>query len=255
VRKSRWPGLNAIPQRRHSLPGMARLLLVEDDQTIGQALQTSLTSHGHDVTWTSTGRGGLHEAANDVFDLVLLDLGLPDLDGVAVCRELRTTQVDAIVVILTARDEEMDVIIGLEAGADDYLTKPVRLAELHARLRAHLRRVESGSRTDTSAPAKLGDLVVDTASRRITLAGTDIPLRAKEYELLVRLAAEPGVAVSRETLMADVWDAHWFGSTKTLDVHVAALRRRLARAADGPAVPSIVTLRGYGYRLDLPPAS
>jgi len=232
---------------------VALLLLVEDDETIGDALRTSLTAHGHDVRWARTGRGGLHEAAQGPLDLVLLDLGLPDLDGVAVCRQLRTTQPEAVVVILTARDEEMDVIIGLEAGADDYLTKPVRLAELHARVRAHLRRVESGSRPDGNGPAQLGDLVVDRQSRRITIAGTDVRLRAKEYELLVRLAAEPGVALSRSTLMAEVWDEHWFGSTKTLDVHVAALRRRLAEAGGDAVVPEIVTLRGHGYRLDPPP--
>jgi DNA-binding response OmpR family regulator len=232
---------------------MTRLLLVEDDETIGQALRNSLTAHGHGVAWETTGRGALRAAAGDPLDLVLLDLGLPDLDGVAVCRELRVAQPDAVVVILTARDEEMDVIIGLEAGADDYLTKPVRLAELHARIRAHLRRVESATRAEINDPLKLGDLVLDPSSRRVTLAGSDLPLRAKEYELLARLAAEPGVAISRETLMSDVWDEHWFGSTKTLDVHVAALRRRLAEAEDHTTVPVIVTLRGHGYRLDVPP--
>jgi DNA-binding response OmpR family regulator len=139
-------------------------------------------------------------------------------------------------VILTARDEEMDVIIGLEAGADDYLTKPIRLAELHARIRAHLRRVDSAGRPEPSGRAALGDVVIDTASRRVTLAGTELPLRAKEYELLARLAAQPGVAVSRDTLMADVWDENWFGSTKTLDVHVAALRRQLGQGTDGAVV-------------------
>ena len=186
------------------------------------------------------------------FDLVLLDLGLPDLDGVAVCRELRKAQFNAVIVILTARDEEMDVIIGLEAGADDYLTKPIRLAELHARIRAHLRRVDSAGRPEPSGRAALGDVVIDTASRRVTLAGTELPLRAKEYELLARLAAQPGVAVSRDTLMADVWEENWFGSTKTLDVHVAALRRQLGQGTDGAVVPKIVTLRGHGYRLDVP---
>jgi DNA-binding response OmpR family regulator len=233
---------------------VARLLLVEDDETIGHALRTSLAAHGHDVSWARTGRGGLHGAAHGPLDLVLLDLGLPDLDGVAVCRKLRIIQPEAVLVILTARDEEMDVVIGLEAGADDYLTKPIRLAELHARIRAHLRRAESGAHVDGDGPVRLGDLVVDRQSRRITIAGTDVPLRAKEYDLLVRLATEPGVAVSRTRLMSDVWDEHWFGSTKTLDVHVAALRRRLAEAEDDTTVPVIVTLRGHGYRLDVPPA-
>ena len=232
---------------------MARLLLVEDDEMIGHALRTSLTSHAHEVILTSTGSDALREATLSSFDLVLLDLGLPDLDGLAVCRELRTALADAVIVMLTARDEEMDVIIGLEAGADDYLTKPVRLAELHARIRAHLRRGQSIMRADnTPDPTRLGDLVVDTAGRRVTLAGDDLPLRAKEFELLARLATQPGVAVSRDTLMSDVWDEHWVGSTKTLDVHVAALRRHLSSAAEGVLVPTVVTLRGHGYRLDPP---
>ena len=231
---------------------MARLLLVEDDETIGQALRTNLTAHGHEVRWEPTGHRASRTAHAEPFDLVLLDLGLPDLDGVAVCRELRKAQCNAVIVILTARDEEMDVIIGLEAGADDYLTKPIRLAELHARIRAHLRRVDSAGRPEPSGRAALGDVVIDTASRRVTLAGTELPLRAKEYELLARLAAQPGVAISRDTLMADVWDENWFGSTKTLDVHVAALRRQLAQGTDGAVVPKIVTLRGHGYRLDIP---
>jgi DNA-binding response OmpR family regulator len=233
---------------------MARLLVVEDDEMIGQALQRSLTAHAHEVSLMPTGQGALREAERSSFDLVLLDLGLPDLDGLAVCRELRTAQADTVIVMLTARDEEMDVIIGLEAGADDYLTKPVRLAELRARIRAHLRRGESIAH-DEHSPTRLGDLVVDAAGRRVTLAGRDLPLRTKEYELLARLAAQPGVAVSRDTLMSDVWDEHWVGSTKTLDVHMAALRRHLSTAPEGANVPMIVTLRGHGYRLDGPPTS
>jgi DNA-binding response OmpR family regulator len=234
---------------------MARLLVVEDDEMIGQALQRSLTAHAHEVSLMPTGKGALREAGRNSFDLVLLDLGLPDLDGLAVCRELRTAQADTVIVMLTARDEEMDVIIGLEAGADDYLTKPVRLAELHARIRAHLRRGESIARAEVSGPTRLGDLVIDAAGRRVTLVGRDLPLRTKEFELLARLAAQPGVAVSRHTLMSDVWDEHWVGSTKTLDVHMAALRRHLSTAPEGADVPMIVTLRGHGYRLDGPPTS
>src|ERR1700754_928784 len=187
---------------------MARLLLVEDDEMIGRALQRSLTAHAHEVSLMPTGKGALREAERSSFDLVLLDLGLPDLDGLAVCRELRTAQADTVIVMLTARDEEMDVIIGLEAGADDYLTKPVRLAELHARIRAHRRRGESIAHAE-NGPTRLGDLVVDGAGRRVTLAGRDLPLRTKEFELLARLAAQPGVAVRRATLMCEVWGEHW----------------------------------------------
>jgi DNA-binding response OmpR family regulator len=231
---------------------MADLLVVEDDETIGTALTTGLRSHGHAVSWQRTGRGALDAAAGRAFDLVLLDLGLPDLDGVEVCRRLRLAQPGAVLVILTARQDEIDVVVGLEAGADDYLTKPFRFGELLARVRAHLRR-SATPQPDAPAEVVVGDLVVDSGARRVTLGGTEVPLRAREFDLLARLAADTGTAVSREDLMADVWDAHWFGSTKTLDVHVAALRRKLG-AAGGPrsTVPAIVTLRGHGYRLEAP---
>lgn len=233
---------------------MARLLVVEDDETIGRLLQSSLETHGHAVVWQATGLGALAVAAEQEFDLVLLDQGLPDLDGVEVCRRLRADHPAVVLVILTARTDEMDVVVGLEAGADDYLTKPLRLGELRARIRAHLRRA------DPAEPAPegitLGDLHLDVAGRRVSVAGTEVALRAKEFDLLARLAADVGRAVSRESLMADVWDAHWYGSTKTLDMHIAAVRRRLAEAgaATGSAtvLPRISTLRGHGYRLDRP---
>jgi DNA-binding response OmpR family regulator len=227
-----------------------RLLVVEDDEIIGSALHSSLRAQGdYEVVWQRTGRGALAEAARTPFDLVLLDLGLPDVDGVEVCRRIRIQQPATVLVMLTARTDEMEIVVGLEAGADDYLTKPVRLAELLARVRAHLRR----SVPTQSPPPTLvvGDLVVDTASRRASLAGQEISLRAKEFDLLARLAAAPGVALSRDILMSEVWDEHWFGPTKTLDVHIAALRRKLSGAQHG-AAPRIATLRGHGYRLELP---
>ena len=229
---------------------MADLLVVEDDATIGEALTSGLRSHGHAVSWQQTARGALDAAAGRVFDLVLLDLGLPDLDGIEVCRRLRLSQPATVIVVLTARREEIDVVVGLEAGADDYLTKPFRFGELLARIRAHLRR--SATLPPSDAVLTVGELVVDVPARRVTLAGAELPLRAKEFDLLARLAGDAGTAVSRETLMADVWDANWFGSTKTLDVHVAAVRRKLAAAAAaaGTAAPEIATLRGHGYRLE-----
>ncbi|WP_232664309.1 response regulator transcription factor [Pseudonocardia sp. TRM90224] len=232
---------------------MARLLLVEDDQTIGKVLETSLATSGHDVTWHMTGRGALNHAAAQQLDLVLLDLGLPDMDGVDVCRRVRALQPGCVVVMLTARHDEMDVVVGLEAGADDYLTKPIRLGELLARVRAHLRR--GGAGAQPTGVLVVGDLTVDTGQRRVLVKGREVVLRAKEFDLLARLAAEPGVALSRSTLMEDVWDAHWSGSTKTLDVHVAALRRKLEAFAQGaPRLPRVATLRGYGYRLEEVPA-
>ncbi|WP_181776147.1 response regulator transcription factor [Amycolatopsis pittospori] len=230
---------------------MPKLLVVEDDDAIGGVLESTLRLHGYEVSWQRDGRTALAAAAADDIDFVLLDLGLPDLDGVEVCRRLRAALPGAVLVILTARQEEMDVVVGLEAGADDYLTKPIRLGELLARVRAHLRR---GTAPPESRPAiAVGHLRVDTAGRRVSIGGREISLRAKEFDLLARLAEQPGVAVSRDTLMSEVWDAHWYGSTKTLDVHIAALRRKLTESSPSPEqAPRISTLRGHGYRLEQP---
>ncbi|WP_410650937.1 response regulator transcription factor [Amycolatopsis sp. cmx-4-54] len=230
---------------------MPKLLVVEDDDAIGGVLESTLRLHGYEVSWQRDGRTALAAAADGDIDFVLLDLGLPDLDGVEVCRRLRAELPGAVLVILTARQEEMDVVVGLEAGADDYLTKPIRLGELLARVRAHLRR---GTAPPESRPAiAIGHLRVDTAGRRVSVGGREISLRAKEFDLLARLAEQPGVAVSRDTLMSEVWDAHWYGSTKTLDVHIAALRRKLTESAPTPEqAPRISTLRGHGYRLEQP---
>lgn len=231
---------------------MARLLVVEDDQKIGQMLQSALGANGHRVTWQHTGHGALAALDGVAFDLVLLDLGLPDLDGVEVCRELKYRQPQAVVVMLTARRDEMDVVVGLESGADDYLVKPFRMTELLARVRAHLRR--GTTQAPPAEPARVDGLELDFAARRCLVHGIEVILRPKEFDLLARLVKSVGTAVSRQDLMSEVWDEHWHGSTKTLDVHVAALRARLEEAADRtepPAhVPTITTLRGFGYRLD-----
>jgi DNA-binding response OmpR family regulator len=234
---------------------MPRLLLVEGDESTGWILKAGLCACGHQVVRASAGRGAVREASVGPIDLVLLDLGLPDLGSLAVCRDIRAHQPAAVVIILAEQGAERDVIVGLEAGADDYVIKPVSLGELSARIRAHLRRAAAVPRPRPPESAPLGDLVIDTVHRRVTVAGIDIPMRAKEFELLARLAAQPGIAVSRETLMVDVWHQRWSGSTKTLDVHLVALRRRLADAPRGAVLPAIVTVRGHGYRLQLPPST
>jgi DNA-binding response OmpR family regulator len=243
-------GIGAI-----KIAAMARLLVVEDDDTIGRLLTDGLGTHGHGVQWCRSGRSALREATLRQFDLVLLDLGLPDLDGVEVCRQLRTSQPGCVLVILTARDAEIDVVVGLDVGADDYLTKPFRYAELLARIRAHLRR---GPVPATPAEAYVvGELVIDPGARTGSYGGHAIELRPREFDLLTRLAADADTALSRETLISDIWDENWYGSTKTLDVHIGILRRKLAAAAklhglNSAAAPQITTLRGYGYRLDSP---
>lgn len=230
------------------MPHAARLLLVEDDRVIGRVLDAALRRDGYDVRWHPTGTDAVRDAAARPFELALVDLGLPDVDGLAVCHRLRELQPGCVIVVVTARDEEVDIIVGLESGADDYLTKPVRLGELRARIRAHLRRwlTVPGVR----GPLRVGDLCVDLPARRATVGERTLPLRAKEFDLLARLASSAGAAVSRETLMADVWDTEWYGPTKTLDVHVASIRRKLAETG-GARVPAIATVRGHGYRLEL----
>jgi len=231
---------------------MTTVLLVEDDPIIASALEKALRSHDYDVDRVHTGAAAIARAAAGPVDLVLLDLGLPDLDGIAVCRAVRAAQPGGVIVILTARDEEIDIVLGLEAGADDYLVKPVRLQELLARLRAHVRR--SQPPVSPGEVRCVGALRMDLDARRAWLGGRELALRAKEFDLLARLAAQPGQVVSRESLMADVWDENWFGSTKTLDVHVASVRRKLGDADSGETrtglrSPELVTLRGHGYRL------
>ncbi len=242
------------------MPGEPRVdhsvLLVEDDETIGRNLTAGLTAHGYAASWCRTGGAALIEAQRRHFDVVLLDLGLPDVDGTDIARDLRHRHPDLLIIMVTARSDDIDVVVGLDVGADDYLVKPVALSVLLARLRARLRRHERPTALAsmrTGPVLIVGDITVDTAARTCHLHGTQIPLRPKEFDLLAELASQPGIAVRREDLMAAVWDENWFGSTKTLDVTMAALRRRLEEAAGADAnVPVITTLRGHGYRLEVP---
>ena len=221
------------------------ILIVEDDEGIGQGLLLALSAEGYPAVWCRDAGETLSQVLQN-FDLVLLDLGLPDIDGLELCRRLRRDLPSTPILILTARGSETDVVVGLDAGADDYLVKPFRLAELFARLRALTRRRLSDVAETTVLD--VGDLTVDIAARRVHVGDVEVELRAKEFDLLVVLMRNAGTVVSRERAMSLVWDEHWFGSTKTLDVHIAALRQRLGES--GPEGSRITTLRGVGYRLE-----
>ncbi|MEP6623571.1 MAG: response regulator transcription factor [Acidimicrobiia bacterium] len=225
------------------------ILVVEDDDAIGKALVGALTAQGFRVDLTASGNQALASSVTERPDLVLLDLGLPDLDGVEVCRRLRALDESLPIVILTARHSEIDVALDLDAGANDYVTKPFRLAELLARVRAHLRRSVT---TSATTRIELGDVVIDRDARRVFVGSEEVDLRAREYELFVFLAEAAGSAVTRERIMTEVWDSNWFGSTKTLDMHISSLRRKLSETVGGEgAAGRITTLRGVGYRFEL----
>jgi DNA-binding response OmpR family regulator len=220
------------------------ILLVEDDESIASALARVLNGQGYDVKRLARGANA-HVAAGGEVDLVILDLGLPDVDGLDVCRKLRAGRPDLAIVILTARDREIDIVAGLDAGADDYLVKPFRLSELLARVRAHLRRRDAAGGNERAEALQVGTLTIDLAARRAFDDARELELRPKEFDLLVLLAAQAGRVVTRDRIMQEVWDTDWMGSTKTLDTHVFALRRKLRGEA-------ISTVRGVGYRLEDP---
>ena len=219
-------------------------MVVEDDEAIASGLGRVLGSQGYDVQRAGRGRAALAGVGPDV-ELVVLDLGLPDMDGLDVCRALRAAHPELAILVLTARDQELDVVAGLDAGADDYLVKPFRLAELLARVRAHLRRTAVTEHPAAPEPLRAGELTVDPASRRAWRADRELRLRPKEFDLLALLVAEAGRVVTRERIMNEVWDTEWLGATKTLDTHVLTLRQKL-----GDSAP-ITTLRSVGYRLDV----
>ncbi|MGV9668890.1 response regulator transcription factor [Nocardia niigatensis] len=215
--------------------GETRVLVVEDDQGIADALVRGLRQAGYTVDGVHTGRAALAAASPDV---VLLDLGLPDIDGVEVCRRLRARS-DAAIIAVTARGEEADRVIALDEGADDYLVKPFGLAELLARIRAVLRR----RRPAEPEMLRYGPLTLDVRARQVFVDGRPVALTPKEFGILECLAADPGRVVSRQQILERAWDAHWYGPTKVLDVHIAALRRKLSVAG------LIETVYGHGFRL------
>jgi DNA-binding response OmpR family regulator len=225
---------------------VSRLLIAEDDAGIREPLRRALAREGYDVEAVADGQVAVERALSEEHDLLILDIGLPTLDGLEVCRRVRRILPRLPILMLTAQVDELDLVAGLDAGADDYVTKPFRLAELLARVRALLRRV--GAAAETDAEVEAGGVRVDPASRRAWHGGDELELTPKEFDLLWLLVREAGQVVRRERIMREVWDENWFGSTKTLDMHVSVLRRKLGDDATAPRL--LTTVRGIGLRFE-----
>jgi two-component system, OmpR family, response regulator RegX3 len=224
------------------------ILLVEDEKSITEPLTEALEREGFRPRIAGTASQALESARETAPDLVLLDIGLPDGSGLDVCRELRRRD-DVPIIMLTARASETDRVAGLELGADDYVVKPFSAREVTARVRAVLRRAGGTAGSDSEA-ISIGELTLDPSRHEVSLNGTGLELSRKEFELLRTLMQEAGSVITREALIERVWDMNWFGSTKTLDVHVSGLRRKLG---DDPRDPRYIhTVRGVGFRFSGP---
>jgi len=226
------------------MTGMTRVVLAEDDPAISEPLARALGREGYAIEVAEDGQRALELASKGDADLLILDLGLPLLDGLEVCRRLRAAGSDLPILVLTARADEVDTVVGLDAGADDYVTKPFRLAELLARTRALLRRGPSES-------SETGPIVrMEAEARRAWFGDTELQLAPKEFDLLALLVKEQGKVVSRDQIMKEVWGSRWMSSSKTLDMHISVLRRKLGDDATAPKF--ITTVRGVGFRFDAP---
>ena len=239
------------PGRNNSDP-QKKVLIVEDDRTLRETLRYNLVAEGFEVRVASDGGEGLVSARQDPPDVIVLDLMLPSLSGVEVCKALRRDGSIVSVIMLTARDAEIDRVGGLESGADDYMTKPFSMRELIARVSAQIRRMDmlkSVSQFTDDQVLELGDLVINRSSRAVTLNGTALDLRPREFDLLAHLAANPGRVYTRDQLLQDVWGFEYSGDTRTVDVHVRWLRLKIEK---DPAKPTLLgTVRGVGYRINL----
>ena len=223
------------------------VLVVEDEEDIAVPLMRTLEREGYEVSRASGGAEAVSFAVSNAPAVVILDLGLPDMDGLDVCRQMRSGGYEGGIIMVTARAGELDRVVGLDVGADDYLAKPFGLAELLARVRALLRRSGTPSATDDTTVTTSSGLRIDAASRRVHLNEREIALTAKEFDVLAVLASNHDKVVPRETLMNQVWDQNWYGSTKTLDVTIGRLRSKLEAADAGEKV---VAIRGVGFRLE-----
>lgn len=232
-------GIAALPQNEPM-----RILIVEDDTSIADGMIDALVGANYDVDYVATGAECLDAAVGPTPpDLIVLDLGLPDMDGTDVCRRIRETSAVPIIVV-SARSEELDRVLALELGADDYLVKPFGLRELLARIRAISRRTGTAEAAESAAP-DLGPLSIDARAQRVRLSGHELRLTPTEFDLLRYFAADPGAVRRRSDILRDVWHTEWYGATKTLDAHIAALRRKLGDPG------WIESVRGVGFRFEI----
>jgi DNA-binding response OmpR family regulator len=222
-----------------------RILLVEDDPSVADSVIDGLVSANLEVDHVATGKDAISKALSESFDLILLDLGLPDMDGQDVCRSVREKSTTPII-ILSARSDEIDRVLALEFGADDYMVKPFGMRELVARIRAVARRVSPNDTTTSAVTQDIGSLSIDRRSQKVFINGQDVYLTPKEFDLLAYLATDPGAVYRRNDIMNEVWETNWYGTTKTVDAHVAALRKKLGHQ------DWIEAVRGVGFRLGVP---
>jgi DNA-binding response OmpR family regulator len=231
--------------------GLARILLVEDEAVLRETIGYNLTRAGHEVLAVGDGEAGLKAVDAQTPDLVVLDVMLPTIDGFEVCRQIRRSS-SVPILILTARDDEIDRVVGLEIGADDYLTKPFSMRELMARVKAMLRRRDllqdelSAGEVDSTELIRAGDMEIDLGAHRVTVAGTEVSLKPREWDLLVFLAQHPGQVCTSNQILHNVWGEDFFGDSRTVAVHVHGLREKLEIGPD--ARRHIETVRGVGYR-------
>jgi DNA-binding response OmpR family regulator len=221
-----------------------RILLVEDDPSVAASVIDGLINASMEVEHVATGKDAISKALSDDFELVLLDLGLPDMDGQDVCRTIREKSTTPII-ILSARSEEIDRVLALEFGADDFMVKPFGMRELVARIRAVARRTGSADAAPSTATQEIGPLNIDRRTQKVFVNGQDVYLTPKEFDLLAYLASDPGAVYRRNDIMSEVWDTNWYGTTKTVDAHIAALRKKLGNPE------WIEAVRGVGFRLQV----
>jgi len=226
-----------------------RLLVVEDDTSLGEVIRYNFLSEGYEVKLEKNGKKGLDSALSWQADVIILDLMLPLISGIEICRTIRKEGIFTPVIMLTAKDTEVDRVVGLEVGADDYVTKPFSTRELIARVGANIRRTEMikiARENYSDEIINIGNLIIDKPSRKITLNNQDISLRPREYDLLLHMASNPGRVFTRDQLLQQVWGYEYTGDTRTIDVHVRWLRRKIEKDPSNPIL--LQTIRGVGYR-------